>query len=81
MKTFHLKAIYGGRDRNGHHILTNVTGTLRRDWYYVNGQRGNFPSNVPVGSIITFYASPIYTKAGPRITDVREVEIIEEGQG
>ncbi len=77
MKTFRIEATYAGQDGNGHHLLRNVSGSLHRDWYYVNGQRGNFPEGIPPGSRIRFFASPHYTRKGPRITDVRQVVVLE----
>ena len=69
-------ATYVGQDARGHHLLKDVLvdGTAR-DHHWLNGSRSNFPAGVLVGSRIRFFASPVMTKAGSRLTDVRELEV------
>ena len=71
-----LQATYAGKDRNGHHMLKDVTGDLVRDHHYINGERGNWPEGIHPGDRVAFFASPHNTKNGPRITDIREMEVI-----
>ena len=72
-----IEATYRGQDRHGHHMLEDLDGDVRADHRYINGVFGNWPSGVPIGARVSFYASPLYRPGGPRITDVREVRVLD----
>lgn len=72
---YKIEATYQGI-RSENHILTEVSGDVKRDHLWINGSRGNFPDDVPIGSRVKFFASLLDTRNGPRITDVRELAII-----
>lgn len=73
-----LEATYGGRDKHGHHVLLDIRGDVTRDHHWVNGVRGNFPEGLPVGTRVRFFASPHKTRGGIKITDIREVKVIDK---
>lgn len=68
---------YAGADCRGNHLLKDVSvdGDFC-DHRWLNGARANFPGNVPVGCRVRFFASPVQTRAGSRLTDVRELEVV-----
>ena len=71
-----VTATYAGPDRWGNHLLKDVSvdGDFC-DHRWLNGARANFPGDVPVGCRVRFFASPVQTRAGSRLTDVREVVV------
>lgn len=75
-------ATYDGIDQNHNVILHDVEirgerrTQIKRDHQWLNGEHANWPGNVPIGSKVRFYASPLYRPGGARLTDVREVRII-----
>ncbi|MCK9185072.1 MAG: hypothetical protein M0Q16_06835 [Candidatus Cloacimonetes bacterium] len=71
-----LEATYAGQDHNGHHLLKDVDGDYKRDHHWLNGIFGNWPEDVAIGARVRFFASPLYTRRGVRITDIREVKVI-----
>ena len=71
-------ATYVGQDGRGHHLLRDVlVDGAARDHHWLNGSRSNFPAGVPVGSRVRFFASPVMTRAGSRLTDVRDLVICD----
>ena len=72
-------ATYAGQDPRGHHLLRDVlVDGKARDHHWLNGVRANFPEGVRVGCRVRFYASPVMTRVGSRLTDVRELEVMAE---
>ncbi|MCK9571635.1 hypothetical protein M0R72_21980 [Candidatus Pacearchaeota archaeon] len=71
-----LEATYAGQGAAGHHLLKDVSGDCKRDHHWVNLTYGNWPEDVAIGARVRFFASPLYTRRGVRITDIREVKVI-----
>jgi hypothetical protein len=74
-------ATFAGFDCNNNALLLDVEIRDERkvqklDHRWINGQRGNFPLDVPMGSRVQFFASPLHRKGGAKLTDCREVEVI-----
>lgn len=72
-----LEATYAGTPRGGHHLLLDVSGDMNRDHMWVNSKRGGWPPGVPTGARVRFTARPLYRYSGTKITDVRDVEVIQ----
>lgn len=47
---------------------------------WINAEYGNFPDGIKHGARVRFWASYFPRKGGQRLTEVREVEIIEESR-
>jgi len=74
-----IEARYDGVDKNGHHILHDVTGDITRDHAFLNGSHSNFPDNIKPGSRVRFYASLHHRGPKPaRLSDVRECQVLSE---
>ncbi len=72
-----IEARYDGKDKNGHHMLHDVTDDIIRDHLYLNGGRANFPDGIKPGTRVRFYASLHHRGPKPaRLSDVREVQVI-----
>lgn len=77
-----LEATYDGQDCHGHHILKDVRGDMCRDHAYLNGERSNFPGpeypmGIEPGSRIRFHACLFPRRGGARLTDVRDLKVIQ----
>jgi len=78
-----ITATYDGTDPNGNIILHEVSiqgdrrTDVKKDHAWLNGQHANWPGGVDVGSRVRFYASPLYRRGGPRLTDVRSLVILK----
>jgi hypothetical protein len=78
-----VEAIYSLTDHRGNVLLHDViirgekkNSIQRIDHRWLNGARSGWPGDVPEGSKIRFFASPLYRRGGARLTDVRQVEVI-----
>jgi hypothetical protein len=83
----HLEAVYAGQGfERPHHLFRGVVQIVNgvrkpyRDHAWCNAEYSNFPENVPHGAKVGFWASFFPRMGGQRLTDIREVRIIEEVQ-
>lgn len=73
-----LEGTFAGEGWNGHYLLVDVDGDIKRDHIWLNAERSAFPGDeIPHGARIRFYCS-VFSRGRkpPRYTDVREVQII-----
>lgn len=84
----HLEGIYAGQGFDSpHHLLTGVkiikgdqTKPYRDGHAWLNAEHSGFPDGIKHGARVRFWASYFSRKCGQRLTEVREVEIIEEAK-
>ena len=72
-----LEATYDGQDCHGHHILKDVRGDMVRSHAWLNGERSNFPDGIQPGTRVRFFACLFPRRGGARLTDCRQVEVIQ----
>jgi len=71
-----LEATYAGTPHGKDHLLLDVNGGVRRDHAWINALHGNWPDGIPVGSRVSFFASPHYRHGECKLTDIREARVI-----
>ena len=72
-----ITARFDGRKRKGNIILRDVQGDLVRDHFWLNKSYNDFPADIPVGSRISFFADIFESPGGPKLTDIREIRVIQ----
>ena len=77
-----LEATYDEHDCHGHHILKDVRGDMVRSHAWLNGERSNFPGpeypeGIKTGARIRFFACLFPRMGGARLTDVRQLKVIQ----
>jgi len=76
-------ATYDGTDSNGNILLHEVSiqgdrrTDIKKDHAWLNGQHANWPGNVDVGSRVRFFASPLYRRGGAKLTDIRDLKVLQ----
>lgn len=83
----HLEGTYAGQGYEmPHHLIQEVMVIEKghkkpfRDHVWCNAGHSGFPDGIPHGARVRFWASYFPRKGGQRLTEVREVEIIEEAK-
>lgn len=71
-----ITATYLGRGFRGHYLLENVEGELKRSHAWLHADYNEIPEEIPIGSRISFQASPHSHKGEVKLSQAREIRVI-----